>query len=308
MIIDFHAHLFPTHFRSAGPSPASIFDVERLLEQQAEAGVDVSVATNSMIIVKDAARDLTALDALKEWNEFASDLTIKTQGRVVALSGTNPFGGPEFVREAERAVKEGGHKGFSVNSSVNGDYLDSPRAFPLYELACELDVPIFVHPPSQTIGADKMRDFRLIEMVGRPCDTTLSLARMILFGVLERYPNLKIVAAHMGGALMMLPGRLDYGFELREDMSFGPWGPNHLSKPPSAYINQIYVDSMGFHAPGVLCAINTIGVDHVLLGSDCPPVNIPLKRSVDLVRNLPIAKRDREKILGGNAARLLKME
>ncbi len=307
MIIDFHAHLYPLHFKSAGTSPPYIFDVGRMLEQQEEAGVDITVVSNPMIIVQGATRDLTALDALKEWNDFAAELTISTRGRAVALSGTNPFGGEGFIKETERAIREGGLKGISVNSSVEGEYLDSSRAYPLYELACDLDVPVFVHPPSRTIGADKMRDFRLIEMVGRPCDTTLSLSRLILFGVLERYPNLKLVAAHMGGALMMLPGRLDFGYTLRKDTAYGPWEPDVLSKPPSKYISQIYVDSMGFHAPGVLCAVNTVGVEHVLLGSDCPPVNIPLKRSVDLVMNLPIAERDRENILGGNAARLLRL-
>jgi aminocarboxymuconate-semialdehyde decarboxylase len=153
-----------------------------------------------------------------------------------------------------------------------------------------------------------MQDFRLIEMLGRPFDTTLSVTRLILFGVLERYPNLKLVAAHMGGALMMLPGRLDFGYALRKDLSFGPWEPDVLSKPPSQYIGQIHVDSMGFHPPGVLCAVATIGADRVLLGSDFPPVHIPLKRSVDVIRNLPLAESDREKILGGNAARLLKLQ
>jgi len=136
----------------------------------------------------------------------------------------------------------------------------------------------------------------------------LSVTRMILTGVLERYPNLKVIGAHMGGALMMLPGRLDFGYALRKDMSFGPWGPDILSKPPSEYMGQIYVDSMGFHPPGVLCAVGTVGADHVLFGSDFPPVGMPLKRSVDVVRNLPLSLRDRKKILGGNAARLLKLE
>lgn len=308
MIIDWHAHLYPPHFRSAGTSPPYIFDVERLLEQQVEAGVDVSLISNPMIIVAGATRDLTAIDALKEWNEFAAELQIKTKGRLLALAGTNPFGGDAFVKETERAIREGGLKGIVVNSSVNGEYLDSPSAYPLYDLACELDVPVFIHPPSQTIGADKMRDFRLIEMVGRPCDTTLTLARLILFGVLERYPNLKLVAAHMGGAILMLPGRLDFGYALRKDLSYGPWEPDVLSKRPSEYISQLYVDSMGFHAPGVLCGVGTVGVDHVVFGSDFPPVNIPLKRSVDVVKNLPLAERDRDKILGGNAARLLKLE
>lgn len=305
-IIDFHAHLYPPSFKAVANRPPSLFDVERLFAQQKEADVSTTVISYPMFSAP--GRDAVTLDELKEWNDFAAEVSAQSKGRLVALVCTNAFGGAPFVKEVERAIRGGGFKGIAVNSSVKGEYLESPKAFPLYELACELDVPIFIHPPGEIPGADKMREFRLVEMLGRPFDTTLSLARLILFGVLERYPNLKLIAAHMGGALPMLPGRLDFGYALRKDMTFGPWEPDVLSKPPSHYISQIYVDSMGFHPAGVLCALATVGVDHVVLGSDCPPVNIPLKRSVDVVRNLPIAEQDRKKILGGNAARLLKLQ
>lgn len=301
--IDFHAHLFPRGSKSvASPTPL-LYDVDHLFAQQAEAGVNTTVITNPMLSPQAAS-----LDALKEWYDFAAEITGKSKGRLVALACTNPFGGAPFVKEVERAIRQGGFKGINVSSSVKGEYLDSSKAFPLYELACELDVPVFIHPPGETPGADKMREFRLIEMVGRPFDTTLSLARLILFGVLERYPNLKLVAAHMGGGLAMLPGRLDFGYTLRKDMTYGPWEPDVLSKPPSQYVSQLYLDTMGFHPAGVLCTMATVGVDHVVLGSDHPPVNIPLKHSVDVVRNLPVTEQDRKKILGGNAARLLKLQ
>jgi len=87
---------------------------------------------------------------------------------------------------------------------------------------------------------------------------------------------LKIVGAHVGGAITMLPGRLDFGHELRDDDSFGVWGPNPLTKPPSGYVEELYVDTMCFHAPAILCAVATVGVDHVLLGSDFPPERTPL--------------------------------
>ena len=80
----------------------------------------------------------------------------------------------------------------------------------------------------------------------------------------------------MGGAITMLPGRLDFGHELRDDDSFGVWGPNPLTKPPSGYVEELYVDTMCFHAPAILCAVATVGVDHVLLGSDFPPERTPL--------------------------------
>jgi aminocarboxymuconate-semialdehyde decarboxylase len=88
-------------------------------------------------------------------------------------------------------------------------------------------------------------------------------------------------------------------------MSFGPWEPDVLARPPASYIQQLYLDTVSLHPPAVSCAIETVGVDHVVFGSDFPPVPIALKRSVDVVRALKVSENDKQKILGGNAAKLL---
>jgi aminocarboxymuconate-semialdehyde decarboxylase len=305
LVIDIHAHLAPP---GTYDNITYMHDVELLKRQQDEAGVDITVISDPMFGFPWEKGDSHCLDLIKRFHEYAADLVARNKDRFVALASANPFGGDGYLKEVERAIKEGGMKGICVNSSVRGEYLDSKRAYPLYELAVQLDVPIFEHPPASTMGAEYMHDYRLSEMVGRPCDTTLSIARLILFGVLEKYPKLKIICAHMGGAMMMLPGRLDFGYTLRsETKAFGPWEPDVLTMPPSEYIKQLYVDSMGFHAPGVLCAVATIGSDHVLLGSDHPPVPISLKKSVDLIRDSGLQENDKKKILGRNAARLLKI-
>ena len=103
----------------------------------------------------------------------------------------------------------------------------------------------------------------------------------------------------------MLPGRLDFGYELRKDTSFGPWEPDVMTRPPRSYIGQLYVDTVCYHPPAVQCAVETMGVDHVVFGSDSPPVPIPLKRAVDTVHALRLSEEDKQKILGGNAAKLL---
>jgi predicted TIM-barrel fold metal-dependent hydrolase len=126
--------------------------------------------------------------------------------------------------------------------------------------------------------------------------------------VLERHPDLNLVCAHLGGAIALLPGRLNFGYELRHDLTFGPWEPDVLSKPPSEYIAQLYLDTMCLHLPALMCAIGTVGVDRVVFGTDHPPVPIPLTRHTALVHSLPLAHADKVKILGLTAARLLKLE
>ena len=205
----------------------------------------------------------------------------------------------------ERAIRDYKLKGIMINSSVNGEYLDSTRATPFLNLVSELEVPLFVHPPKFTIGNEKMEIYRLPEMLGRPFDTTLSLTRFIFTGGFERFPKLKMVCAHVGGALPMLPGRYGFGYELRRDMSFGPWEPDVMTRPPASYIGQLYVDTVCYHPPAVQCAIDTLGIDHVVFGSDSPPVPLPLKRAVDTVQDLRISDAEKQKILGGTAAKLL---
>jgi aminocarboxymuconate-semialdehyde decarboxylase len=301
--VDCHAHLFPRHWYVES-TPRSVIDLEALFAQQDEAGVNLTVFGNNWIR---HPRDLDPLRVVQEYNAFAAELTTRYPQRLLGLASTIPFGGDPFNRELERAICEYGLRGVMINTSVDGEYLDSRRADDFWELVTRLDIPVFLHPPRETIGHEKMEIFRLPEMVGRPFDTTLTLARLILTGVLERYPTLKLVCAHMGGAIALLPGRLNFGYELRHDHTFGPWEPDVLSKPPSEYISQLYLDTMGFHMPAVMCAVATVGVDHVVFGSDHPPVHLPLKRSVAVVESLPLSHADKQKILGLNAARLLRL-
>jgi aminocarboxymuconate-semialdehyde decarboxylase len=301
MIIDCHAHLMPKSWFHP-KSPKSIFDLDALFKEQDEAGVDVTVFGNNWIRSPEGA---DALAVVKEFNEHAAELSAKYPNRLLGLACSVPFDDGAILQETEKAVKQYKLKGIMINSSVNGEYLDSPRATPFFELVTELDVPLFVHPPKFTIGNEKMEIFRLPEMVGRPFDTTLSLTRFILTGGLEKFPRLRMVCAHVGGALPMLPGRLGFGYELRRDMSFGPWEPDVITRPPATYIQQLYFDTVSLHPPAVSCAIETIGVDHVVFGSDSPPVPIPLKRSVDVVNALKISAEEKQKIFAGNAAKLL---
>ncbi len=303
LVVDCHCHLGPSDWQSPS-SPACMFDIPGLLEEQARGGVDISVFGNNWIRVPEG---MSAVAAMKRYNEFAAELTAKYPGKLLGLASAVPFDDDAVLRETERAITQLGLKGIMVNSSVGGEYLDSPRADGFFKLITDLDVPLFVHPPRLTIGNEKMEIFRLPEMVGRPFDTTLSLTRFILLGGFERHPNLKIVCAHMGGAISLLPGRLDFGYELRDDLSFGPWEPDVLTGPPSSYISRLYLDTMGFHPPAVMCCVGTVGQSHVVMGSDFPPVHVPLSRTVELVRHLPISVDARVAILGENAARLLRI-
>ncbi len=169
-------------------------------------------------------------------------------------------------------------------------------------------MPVFLHPPRVPIGhAQQMDQFKLDELIGRPFDTAMTLARMILSGLFDRYPRLKIVVAHMGGGLLPCMGRLDFGWRLGcegmpEDSVI------RCKKLPSEYLRLLHVDTMGFWAPHVREAVEVFGADRVMFGTDYGPVPLDPREHVDIVNTLGIAPADKEKILWRNAAAFFNLE
>ena len=170
--------------------------------------------------------------------------------------------------------------------------------FAFWEWAQDRQVPVFIHPPRVPIGNEQQMDqFKLDELIGRPFDTAMALARMILSGLFDRYPRLKIVVAHMGGGLLPCMGRLDFGYRLGcEGM------PEHsvirCKQMPSDYLKLLHVDTMGFWAPHVREAVEVFGADRVMFGTDYGPVPIDPKEHVDIVNELAISPADKEKSCG----------
>ncbi len=310
MIIDLHSHLNPKEWSKT--RPPSMFDVEGYIAAQAEAGIDLTLFSNPLVGRPNL--DLTSLENVKKYHEFAAETAAKYPKSLVASAVCIPWAGDEYLEETRRALTEGGCKAVLINPSYRGEYLDSERAFPFYQLMSEMDVPVLLHPPGETIGQEFMQEYRLVEMIGRPMETTLGLARMVYAGVLEKFPRLKMVCAHLGGAITILAGRINYGYEERSKTGYNPfgivgndWGPDCLTKEPIDYIAMLYVDTVSFHQPGVMCALQTVGADHVVFGTDNPPVQVPLKRSLKLIDDLPVPEETKQKIFSGTAAKLLKM-
>ena len=153
-----------------------------------------------------------------------------------------------------------------------------------------------------------MGDYRLASSVGRPFDACLALSRMIVRGVLEDFPRLRLVASHLGGGICEIIGRLDYAYELGDDAYFlGSYAPMRIKAKPSDYLRRIWLDTTSYHPPAIRCAIETVGAGRLVLGTDAPML-LKLKRAgLDAVRGLDIPAADKAAILGGTARRLLKL-
>jgi aminocarboxymuconate-semialdehyde decarboxylase len=151
-----------------------------------------------------------------------------------------------------------------------------------------------------------MREYRLASSVGRPFDECLAISRMIVRGVFERFPKMKFVGCHLGGGICEVIGRMDYAYELGDKASgLGPYEPMLITKPPSDYLCSLYMDTVSYHPPAVMCAYHTVGAKQLLFGSDAPPLLPLLPQAKRIVEELTVTEAERQDILGRNALGLL---
>src|SRR5688500_7892972 len=169
------------------------------------------------------------------------------------------------AEELRHAVRRLGLRTAIIPTNVNGRNLDEPEFFDVFAAAAELGVPVFLHPnPFRSLGHERLERYYLHNVVGMTADTTVAIASLIFGGVLERLPALKLLFPHGGGVFTALRGRIDHAYEVK------PEARAHISKPPSAYFDQLYFDSLT-HDPALLrYLVDVAPAGHVMLGSDFP--------------------------------------
>ncbi len=282
-------------------------DINLQVKVQDEAGVTKSLLSFAMLLETFCeVLSQPSEQVARRLNDATAALIAKYPAKLAFMAMVNPFD-KSSVNECERCFKEHGAKGISIGTSWKGGFLDSQEIDHFWVYAQDKDVAIFLHPPFVPIGSDKMNLYKLEEMVGRPFDTTMTVARMIYSGVLDRYPRLKIVLPHMGGALPNLAGRLDFGYRLGySGLPAGQAGA--CKRRPSEYLKtNCYVDTMGFSALGIRHCIDLLGADRVLFGTDYGPVPISPKEHIDIVCSLGLSREDEARILWKNAEELFKL-
>jgi aminocarboxymuconate-semialdehyde decarboxylase len=248
------------------------------------------------------------LPAVQRWSDYASEVQHRHKGTLYAFATILPCGGAAFIKETERAVRELALKAIFIHSSHKGHYPDDDEARPFWELVAELDVPVMIHPPHLSFGEERMKDYRLASSIGRPFDLCLALGRLIVRGILEDFPSLKIVASHGGGGICETISRMDYAYELQDETFFlGPYAPMKIKHPPSHYLKKMYLDTVTYNRPAVKMVLEWMGPHRVVYGSDAPPLTSLKPRAIALIRELDIPEPQREAIFWRNAAALLKL-
>ena len=277
--------------RRVGPQLTS---VERRLADLDAIGVDVQVV-GPMPVHRYWAEPELAGKLTTVTNEAVAAHCAAGSGRLYGL-GTLPLQHPDLaVRELERAMTELGLKGVSVSTNVDGRELADAAFEPVWDAAAGLGAVVFVHPWGCSLGA-RLGGHFLGNTFGQPAETALALSHLIFSGTLDRYPGLKLLAAHGGGFLPTYIGRSDHAWSHRPDA-------RGCAGPPSSYLRRIWYDGLVYTPQALRHLVEVVGSDKVVLGTDYPfdmGVTDPVERAT--AAGLPAA--DLTAVLSGNAATL----
>lgn len=293
---------FYEHGKPRGSLNPELYDVEKHLEIMDAVGIDVAVL--SMAVTTDDTQ--IALEECKVWNDRVAELTKKYPKRFVGLAPIPPLGGEKAFAELDRAIGSLGLKGVVIRSQANSHSMDSKKLYPFYERVSALNIPIFIHPSGVQLGFDILdAPYDLGRTIGRELDLQVATTKIILSGVLEDFPDLKVVISHMGGGISAIKERIDY--------YFGPRGMtgSRMRMPFQKYFDKLYFDLAGFVGGmnAVRCALTTIRPNRLVFGTDYPQNFIEnpagIKTYINHLKKLGLDRESKELMLGGNARRLL---
>lgn len=287
-----HIH-YPGDYNVAVAGHRDIAYRHQVLEKQ---GVDTQVITLTTPGTHVESPTYAATLASLVNDAFAK--IVADRGPRFAALATLPLNDPAAsVTELRRAMEQLHLPGAMLFSNVNGVALADERFWPLYEYADAKGAVLHIHPTSP-VGVEAMTKYWLMPLVGFLMDTTLAAAHLVFSGVAERFPRIKWVLGHLGGAIPYLAERLDRGYH-----AFGECRAN-IERPPSTYLKTWYYDTVNFDPNALRLAIEFAGADHILAGSDYPHQIGSIPSMLEALRGLPIPDGDKAGMLGGNAARV----
>ena len=300
-----------THFKERGPEMRNPDMLERLndlgelrLKEMDEAGIDLQVLSHGAPALQRIEAD-TAVALARRANDRLQQAILKHPARFAGFA-VLPTADPKAAAdELERAVTRLGFKGAMIHGLSHNVFLDDKRFWPIFERAQALDVPIYMHPavPHRAVIEAYYKDYidqfpsLMTAAWGFGVETATQGIRMVLSGMFEAYPRLKIILGHLGEGLPFYLWRIN--------MALGRQG-NRSTPFRDTFREHFWITTSGaFSTPSLLCCVMEMGVDRILFSVDYPFV--PNPPGVKWMENVPLSNEDKAKILNGNATRLLKL-
>ncbi|MEW2303064.1 amidohydrolase family protein [Streptomyces sp. NPDC006655] len=320
MIIDIHGHLSPPEAAERFPMPPSLTDVDGMLAARAEAGIDLTiigspVGAGAMARVPGVDNYAQPRDRLRGFHAWMSGLIARFPDRLRGYVYANPFGDDDHLEGVRETLADPAFVGLITTSSVHGELLGSPRADSFFALAAEAGVPVLVHAPAEPVGTEQVDEIGFVEQIGRFGDVTMGMAMIAFAGWLDKYPELRLIGATGGGAMALLPERLQTAARPRHWAGGAPpagrpegaRAPSAARGPaadPAAALRRMYVDTSPFSSAHLSLNAEVLGPERMLFGTDSPPLAVPLEEQLRMIEKLPVDRAAQQLILGGNAETL----
>jgi 2,3-dihydroxybenzoate decarboxylase len=315
LVVALEEHYWDTevasHFKERGPEMRNPAMIERLgdlgalrLKEMDEAGIDLQVLSHGAPATQRLDAD-TAVPLARRANDRLHE-SIRAHPDRFAAFAVLPTADPKAAAdELERAVTKLGFKGAMVHGLTNGVFFDDKRFWPICERAQALDVPLYMHPavPHKAVVEAYYKDYLeqfpgLISAAwGFTVETATQGIRLVLSGVFDAYPRLKIILGHLGESLPFSLWRIDMALQRQG---------NRSTPFRDTFREHFWITTSGnFSTPALLCCVMEMGVDRILFSVDYPFV--PNPPGVKWMEHVPLGPEDRAKILNGNARRLLRL-
>ena len=302
MIIDTHFHAFPGRFLDLLPDAQNdvrgvgfrAFDHREYLDVMDKYGIDIGVLSNTGGRIEKSGR-VRALELCKILNDAFAEAHAKYPQRFMAFARLPMADMDDCVRELERCYKELKMHGVMMPTNVAGKYIDEAEFKPFLDALAAENRPLFLHPANAPCQSNWDK-YSLHQKILWPTDSTLAISRIVYAGIYDRYPDLKMIASHLGGMILLYLDRLNW----RE-------GNPICKEEPEEYFKKIYYDTAGpIRATFIKLAYDTVGADRILFGADYPHARggrddqfYPM--TLKEMEELDIPKADKEKIYYLNA-------
>lgn len=280
------------------PLVPELYQPDAQLREMDRRGIDLVAVSPSPTLFYYQAEGAQALQLHRLVNDRIADLVAAYPGRYTGLAAVPLQSTDLAVAELERAMLVKGLRGVEIGTNIAGRNLDAPDFRPFFRRAQELGAFVFVHP-STVLGADRLRNYYLTNLIGNPVDTSVAIASLIFGGVFDEFPQLTCCFAHGGGVFPAIAGRWQHGHHLRPEPSA------ITTRPPMEYLDRIYVDSLTHSDHTRRLALDLLGDDHMLLGSDLPFDMGDPDPAATIERMPGLNDSQRRRIMGETAARLL---
>jgi uncharacterized protein len=329
LLVDIYCHIYPDRFfqemQKVSPKLGNIgarlrgvkklFDLDARFREMDEFGDYREIISLPNPPIEDLAQSQTAETLARVGNDAMAELCAQHPQRFPAFAAAVALTDVDAaIAEAQRAIRDLGARGVQIFTNIAGAPLDLPEFRPFFAAMAEHDLPIWLHPARTAdmtdYAAEQKSRYEMWWCFGWPYETSVAMSRLVFSGLFDRHPGIKIITHHLGGMIPFYDGRVGPGLEVLgartsdEDYSKVL---SSLRRPHLDYFREFYGDTALFGGKhGLACGLDFFGCDHVVFATDTPLG--PIRPTIEAIDRLLLVPEERDKIMYGNAERLLRMK